>query len=331
MRDRLNLLVDAREAGPALAAAITTAQRSIDLQMLTFEGDRVGRYFADLLIQRAQEGVQVRVLIDYFTRMVLSDVMVIPGWVFSGDVRREYRETRRMMEGLRSGGAAVRMTNRPGRDLRRILWRNHKKMVIVDKRVAFLGGTNLSEHNFAWHDLMVRLEGNLASRLGRDFERTWNGRMDLCPPRTAGESRFLGNTSQIRDAVSVLIERAEREVILESPYTGGWIMKRLADAARRGVRVSVIVPARNNFPFFSYLHSWYGARYSRTGLSLYRYDGHEGMTHLKALLADDTAVVGSSNFSMHFLEESALITRDRKFVAELMERVFERDIGISRK
>jgi cardiolipin synthase len=330
MEKTYRLLVDSEETGETLASSLRAARHTIDLQMLTFEGDLVGRRFAEILSRKAREGVRVRVLIDHYTLMVISDVFVFPGYFLSGDIRREYHATNRMIHEMRQNGVRIRITNRLRPFGRNLFHRNHKKMVVVDGNTAFLGGVNLSEHNFSWHDLMVLLSGPVAVRLTNDFETTWQG----CPceniPESDGDSLFLGSSRQLRDTVASLIRNARREIFVESPYAGGWLLNRLAEAASHGVSVSVIVPLHNNFPFFSHLHEYYRRKYARTGLTLRRFCRNGGMTHLKALLIDDTAVLGSSNFSMHFLEESALLSRTPGLISELRRRVFERDIRCSK-
>ncbi|MHB9031120.1 MAG: phospholipase D-like domain-containing protein, partial [Candidatus Latescibacterota bacterium] len=254
----------------------------------------------------------------------------VPGYVVSGDIRREYHATQRMMDAMRKSGVQLRITNRPGHFLRGLFHRNHKKMVVVDGNTAFLGGVNLSEHNFSWHDLMILLSGPVAVRLDHDFDTTWQGGECGSAPEPDGDSLFLGSSQQLREWVASLIRNAQREIFVESPYIGGWVLNQLAEAASRGVPVSVIVPLNNNFPFFSHLHEHYRRKYARTGLKLHRFRRNGGMTHLKALLIDDTAVLGSSNFSMHFMEESALLSRNPGLVSELRTRVFERDILCSK-
>jgi cardiolipin synthase len=199
-----------------------------------------------------------------------------------------------MFSGLAAAGVGVRMTNPVGALFRRYPARNHKKLILADD-VAYIGGVNFSDHNFAWSDFMVRLEGEAAARfLADDFAATYAG-----APRPAradlGDVRLYAMDGRSNAGafaeIFALIQSARREVMVVSPYLTFPFTDALAAARRRGVTVRLVTPRANNKPI---------AR--RYALAQARRHGFEvrlapAMSHVKAMVIDgETLVAGSSNF-----------------------------------
>ncbi len=216
----LRLLVDASEFMDALASDMKQAADTAFVQAMTFEGDAAGMAMAALV--RGCPARDRRVLVDAFTRHVLSDrLRWLPRNLLSSAVWREARATRRMFAGLREQGARVRLANPAGPFFCRFPARDHKKLVALDGRVAYLGGINFSDHNFAWHDLMLRIEDeHVTSFLEQDFLATWEGR------DRAGSLRLPGlaihaldgrHNEDVFDEVLDLVAQAREEVFLECP------------------------------------------------------------------------------------------------------------------
>src|SRR6185436_14372580 len=100
-----------------------------------------------------------------------------PSSLLDRGLQAEVQETGDMIDRLQRGGVGVRFAGPAGRFLERLPARNHKKLVAVDDRVAYVGGINFSDHNFLWHDLMLRVEDpGFVRFLREDFEGTWSGR-----------------------------------------------------------------------------------------------------------------------------------------------------------
>lgn len=328
----LQLLVDAPEFTAALAADLAAARRSALVQAMTFEGDSAGEAVAALI--EACPAPDRRVLVDAFTRHVLSDrFRWWPRNVVSTSLWREWSATRRMVAGLERSGARVCFQNPAGFCFRRFAARNHKKLVAVDGRVAYFGGINFSDHNFDWHDLMLRVEEpRLTAFLEQDFLASWEGRSR--PGRIAIDGVTLhaldGRTNEAAfDEVLDLVAHAREEVFLECPYVTDPFSRELERAARRGVGVRVLTPERHNFPL---LRDGLAHAAARSPLELRLYP--ERMTHMKALLVDRRAlVVGSANFdvwSYRSQQEYLAIVRDPALVAEFVMRVVEPDLACSK-
>ena len=100
------------------------------------------------------------------------------------------------------------------------MYRNHKKMVVLDDRVAFVGGINIADHNYAWHDFMVKITGPLAADIARDFRSTWAG-STVALGEPSSTSDYVLNQTPGRPSISNellrMIERARWSIVIESP------------------------------------------------------------------------------------------------------------------
>src|SRR5258708_17859313 len=153
----MELLVDFSEFWSRLSEDIASAQRSVFVQTFAFEGDQVGKKLSDALLSSPAK--DKRLLADSFTRVVLSDrFRYLPANLLDEELRDEARETSAMIACLKRAGVAVKFTNPYGPSPRRVLSRNHKKLIVIDEAIAYIGGINFSEHNAAWHDMMLRID-----------------------------------------------------------------------------------------------------------------------------------------------------------------------------
>ncbi len=327
------------DAGAFVAAVrdeLTRCSTTLYAQFMTFEGDASGEEFAELLLERRRAGVDVRLTLDHYVDVIANDILP-----FRVGHRRELHEERarttRVLERLEAGGVQIRRTAPPGRFWRFILYRNHKKMVVVDDRTAFVGGINVSDHNYSWNDFMVQVTGPLAADIAADFRSAWDGdTVELGTP--AADADYVLNHSAARPSISDEVERlaagAERSIALESPSLLGESLEGLlVDAARRGVRVQVVAPARHNRWIFRVWRKQTIARLVGAGIEVHGYLGPDDMTHAKLLIVDDAiATFGSCNhFELESITQQELnvFTRDPAIVGALRAR-FDRDFAASR-
>jgi len=226
---------------------------------------------------------------------------------------------------------------------------DHSKLYLVDGNRAWLGGMNLGrEYRFEWHDLMIEVAGPVVTSLERGFRRHWahEGLLgDLgytlasaaqrSEPRTPSGTnawikvRLLPTRTLWKPfsaAVQESLRKAQNYVFLENPYLfDRRVIRGLVRARKRGVDVRVILPRvndfrvgrRSNLVIANYLQS--------QGVRVYFYPG---MTHVKALLVDDWACLGSGNLnhlSLRLCQEENLATSDPIFAARLKHDLFEAD------
>lgn len=323
----MELLVGAEQFWKRLDADIRSATSEVCVQMMTFEGDAVGLRVRDALL--AVPGAARRILVDSFTRYVISDRFVYtPRALFDPEHRREVAATRAMFDRLRADGAEVRFTSPVGPLFIRFPARNHKKLVVIDRKIAYFGGFNFSEHNFAWHDLMVRCdEAQVAEFLRADFDATWEDRARLVSGsfRECEVHALDGATNEegFRPVLD-LMARAERTIVVVSPYLTFPFCEGLESARRRGVHVTIVTPRANNKPIVRDYLLW---RAARAGFDVRL---HEGMSHMKAALVDDRwLVLGSSNFdfaSYRIEPEIVVIVSAPDVIESFRREVLDRDL-----
>lgn len=329
---KLQLLVDSPSFRASLAADLPQARRSLLLQTLTFEGDAVGRDVASLI--QASPAADRRVIVDYFTWHVLSDrFRWRPRNLVSPSVWREAFETRRLFGRLRRDGVGVRYVNGAGFLFWHFPARNHKKLVALDGRVAYIGGINYSDHNFAWHDLMLRIEDErVAAFLEEDFRATWGGENRGGALRLPGfelHSLDGSNNEAVFDEVFDLLAGAREEIVVECPYITDPVTRELERAARRGVRVTVLMPEHHNWPL---VREGLAHAAMRSPIDLRLFPAR--MTHMKAMLIDRRCVVlGSANFdiwSYRSQMEYLAVVSEPGLVEDFRRRVAEPDALASR-
>ena len=275
---------------------------------MSFEGDAVGLAVAAAIV--ASPAADRRVLVDDYTRVNLND-RALRSRAGRRDqaLMAEARSTVAMFQGLIAAGAPVRLTDP-------IRWhglnypaRNHKKLIVADD-AAYIGGVNFSDHNFAWPDLMLRIQGpGAADFLGEDFDSTFDSRsrlttIDLDAVRLLaldGRTNLQGFSH-----VFQLIETARREIVVVSPYLTAPFTHALARAVAHGVAVRVITPSANNKPIVRDALLSFAAR---RGLEVRL---TPAMSHYKGMLIDgEVLILGSSNFDFASLAAGGGIRRHR--------------------
>ncbi|HWA61486.1 MAG TPA: phosphatidylserine/phosphatidylglycerophosphate/cardiolipin synthase family protein [Caulobacteraceae bacterium] len=318
---RFELLVGAGAFWRRAAADLAGARRRVLVQAMTFEGDAAGKMAAaDIAASPARDR---RLLVDDYSRHMISDRFVhAPSALLDRAFRAEVRDTHALFAALVRAGVGVRITNPVGPLFVRYPARNHKKLIVVDD-AAYLGGVNFSDHNFAWHDFMLRIEDTaFADACADDFDATWAGR-PVASHREMGDLTLISmdGRQNLRsfEAVMALVEGAQRRITVISPYLTFPMTDALRAAAGRGVAVELITPRDNNKAM---VRDYLLAEAADAGFQVRLLPG---MSHLKGLVIDDEAlIVGSSNFDFVSLgaeEEIVVVARNPDLVAEFRRLV----------
>ena len=328
---KISLLVDFENFWNSLRQDLSAAKDSVYVQTFSFEADHIGNLLAEALTDsRARDK---RILADSFSRIVVSDKFLYsPSNWFDRELKAEVRATRNGALILCASGVAVKHCNPLGPTPRHLLNRNHKKLIVVDGHIAYIGGLNFSEHNAKWHDMMLRIEDTAVAKfLSEDFVDCWEGRSTSRSETFAGNKFYSVNGRANRNAfahVLRLIHSARESIFVASPYISFPFYDYLKNARRRGVDVTVLTPQKNNWKFFGDYARWEALR---CDLNLRLYS--EGMSHLKAMLIDDRYLIaGSSNFdilSYRLYEEIVAIFSDEDVIAQFRERVMIPDLAAS--
>lgn len=327
--NRLTLLDSGTDYFPALLTAIAEARIEIYLESYIFAADEIGHAVAAALCQAAGRGVQVNVTVDGFG-----------GRNFAAD----------FLPQLTAAGVRA-MYYRPeiGRFhlKRHRLRRLHRKLVVVDARIAFVGGINIISDDNAppelrpHYDYAVRVEGPILADIHHAVRRMWEivawanfkRRFRLDPPASpccaiAGtqHAAFLirdniRHRNDIQHAYIEAIDAARDDILIANAYflPGVRFGRALLAAARRGVRITVLLQGKTDHPLLRYATQALYAAALQAGLRIFEYE--KSFLHAKVAVIDgEWATVGSSNidpFSLLLAKEANLFVRDREFAAEL--------------
>lgn len=328
---QLRLLIDGEATFEAIFQAIATAEQCILVQFFIFHDDDIGRRMQHALLERAAAGVRVFVLFD---------------GIGSHALPRHY------VDSLRQGGVVIypfATRHRPNRF--QLNFRNHRKIVVVDGSIGFLGGLNVGDEYLGrmpplapWRDTHLQLSGPAVGELQRSFAVDWHwvtGELPLVlPPRPVeGSAHTLIAATGPADPqetcslfFTVAINAARRRLWLTTPYfvPDQAVMSALRLAVMRGVDVRVLLPARPDHHTVFLASTLRASEAIDAGIQIYRYQ--PGFMHQKVILIDDdTACVSSMNldnrsFRLNF--EIAALSVDPDFAAEV-ERMLVEDFGKS--
>jgi len=322
------LLVDSDEFAGQLLQDISAAGKSVYVQAMTFDADesglRVARTIADA------SAPDRRVLVDAVSRSIVSDRFIYtPGNWRDRELRREWRATRDLSEELRRRGVGVKITNPYGPLWLRFFARNHKKLAVIDGRITYIGGINFSDHNFAWHDMMLRIEDpDVAAFLGEDFLCTWEGRNQSAMRSFPGIDIYLLDgrfNPRAFEPILDVIRGAREEIFIESTYFALPFFDRLREIGPGRPPTVLLTSEVNNWPQMRDYIPWEA---QRSGIELRLYP--DRLTHLKAILVDGrTLIMGSANFdffSYSIYQEIVAVVRDPGVIGSFKDRIVIPDL-----
>lgn len=320
----------------ALIKDLKAAKHSINIQYYIIEDDEAGNTVADILIEKATAGIPVRVIYDsvgslstsknFFKRLKLGGVQVAPFF----KVNFPFLGTQ-------------------------INWRNHRKIVVIDDTVGYIGGMNIANRyakghtgKRTWRDTHLRITGPIVAALQYSFAIDWHftgGELIAPPESTLDHTLFrrcsicnvgaqlltAGPTNQwsnVAMAFQKAIANAKKRVFIQTPYflPDEGILKTLQAAALSLVDVRIMIPERSDSILLTYASASYIAECIKAGIKFYTYQ--PGMLHCKTLLVDDELVsVGSTNFDFrsfdfNFEANIFLFSRDAN---EAALHIFEED------
>ncbi|MBE0612051.1 MAG: cardiolipin synthase [Burkholderiales bacterium] len=344
--NKVTLLQDGAATYPAMFAAIRKAQDHINMESYIIEDDEIGQQFADLLLEQQSRGVQVNIIYDSFGAI---------------------KTPKAYFDRLEQGGIALLEFN-PINPLKlKKQWlvnnRDHRKLLIVDGRTAFIGGINISsvyssgsaarrsgraaDHNVAWRDTDLQIEGPVVGELQKLFMQTWDKQhgKPLAPReyfpelKTSGNEivRTIGSTPDDPYSLMYLtlisaIGNAEKQVYLTNAYfvPDPQLLKALVGATARGVRVKLILPSHSDSEVVFHAGRAHYSALLEGGVEIYERTG--ALLHSKTALIDGVwSTVGSTNLDWRsFLDNDEInaVIIGREF-GEKMHAMFNVDLAAS--
>lgn len=322
------VLVDSNAFRKRLELLIPKAKNSVYVQTMSFEGDSVGEWLIDLLT--SCQASDIRLCIDSYSKFVINDTFIYsPKYLYNKAFRDEVINTKRILDRAKKQGIKVNFTNPLGFLFLKYPFRNHKKIVVIDEEISFIGGINFSDHNFQWHDFMISLTDRKMSQvLANDLRCTWKSKnQDVEFKIRNSVLHFLDGwrSRQKYDQVFSILSKAKTSIKIFSPYLSDPLLSFLKNEVPSNIEITVITPEQNNKSIFKSILS---NEFLKGYFSLRFYKGN--MSHLKAILIDDTTLIaGSSNFdfvSYYFEQEVILVTQETDLVQEFIKKVAEPDL-----
>ncbi|MDP2706822.1 MAG: cardiolipin synthase ClsB, partial [Burkholderiales bacterium] len=335
--NKLRLLRNGTDYFPALQQAIDVAKGEIYLETYIFRDDGTGQAIAGALARAAQRGVAVRVLVDGF------------------GCKDHFAEIRERLLAANVQVLIYRPKISPLTLRRNRLRRMHRKLAVIDARVAFAGGINIIDDmdtpgdNPPRYDYAVRIEGPLLAPIVEEVERLWSRvawaslrrrwrdkRIVAVDAAPRGSQRAalvvrdnLRHRSDIEDAYLAAIGNARVEIIIANAYffPGVRFRRALLDATRRGVRVMLLLQGRVEYFLQHYASRAFYGPLLDAGVEIYEYK--RSFMHAKVAVIDRRwSTVGSSNidpFSLLLAREANIVVDDQPFAQELRSNL-QRDM-----
>ena len=348
--NKVTLLIDGPATYAAMFKAMENARDHINLETFIIEDDETGRRFSDLLLKKQAEGVQVNLIYDS---------------------RGGFRTPAPFFQRLRDAGIQVLAFNPVNPLKARGSWSvahpDHRKILIVDGKVVFTGGINISsvyssspsgrsrlsgvkqgkKAPIPWRDTDVQIEGPVVAEFQKLFLETWqsqkgpnlSGRNYFPDLKAAGNAlvRAVGSSPGESNRLTFVLYVAaitfsERSLHVTNAYfvPDAETVKALRDAARRGVDVKIVLPGNTDTSLTLSAGRYYYSELLKSGVKLY--ERHDVLLHAKTAVIDNVwSTVGSTNmdfWSFSSNDEVNAAILSKEFASE-MEKMFARDVSAS--
>ncbi|MEK4471399.1 MULTISPECIES: cardiolipin synthase [Bacillus] len=312
----------------ALFTDIKQAKHHVHVLFFIVKNDDISRTFLKLLIDKAQEGIEVRLLLDRFGSHYLSKEAIYS---------------------LQKHGVSFSFCHKvkfpfPFFSANQ---RNHRKITVIDGKIGYIGGFNIGEeylgHNQRlglWRDYHLRLTGEGIQDLQKQFLHDWLDDTDqnlldsslYFPMQQPGTilHRFIPTDgAYLQNTFLHLIESAKKELFIGTPYfiPGKKIMNALLKARKRGVQITILVPQKADHALVREAKFPYCRKLIQAGCDIYAFQ--QGFFHAKIIIVDDhTCDIGTANFDMRSIyinHEINCLLYDKHFIQEV-KRKFEEDL-----
>ncbi|MCX7871902.1 MAG: phosphatidylserine/phosphatidylglycerophosphate/cardiolipin synthase family protein [Verrucomicrobiae bacterium] len=321
------LLKNGEEAFKAMLSAIGAAKKDIRLETYIYKGEGIGEKFRNELISASKRGVKVYVLIDDFGSVELHDSF----W-----------------NTLREAGGNVRRFNPLG--FSRFVFRDHRKILVCDEKVAFLGGFNIAPEydgdgvNRGWCDHGVEIHGKIAAELAKGFDEMFE-RADLQHPpftrfRTTKSRRTIAHLhstlilsgpgkggNMLKRWILNDLRRAQNVKIETAYFLPNWRIRReLGKVINRGGIVKLLLAGKTDVQVAKLAAQSLYSRLMRRGIQIFEYQPQ--ILHAKLMIIDNIVYIGSANLDNRSLQinyEAVLRVQDHALAAEA-RAIFNSDL-----
>jgi cardiolipin synthase len=330
--NRFTLLVDAQHFFPAMLTAIDSAVHFILFEQYLVKSGEVLDQFIDRLLQAKARGVQIYVLLDDYGSSEVS--------------RSDYQRL------TQAGIEVVYYNPLSWRSLYRSLRRDHRKLLVVDNRIAFVGGAGISDtyaegdrQRMNWHDVMLQIEGENVEDWIQSFMYVWERSTERMPVIADYSRAIIGQQTgrvhlsrgllrnDIVRSVIAHIYKSSHRVWLTTPYfvTNHKLRRALRRAAHNRVDVRLLLPGPiSDHPWISHAGRRYYHKLLQSGVKIFEYQPR--FVHAKVVLCDDWVSIGSSNldrWNQRWNLDANQAVLDGQF-SQVVATMFEDDFAQSR-
>ncbi|HOP64738.1 MAG TPA: cardiolipin synthase [Spirochaetota bacterium] len=333
--NRVAVITDGDEFFDSIISSIGKAKKSINLETYIFSSDSVGWLVAEKLAEKAEQGLEVNVIYDSFGSMTASGVM---------------------FDMMRKAGVEIIEYHPfvPWRRFWNISFRDHRKILVIDGNIAFIGGINIGKEYAGekyeggrWRDTHAKVEGPAVKDIQFFFMENWfrnggailNGRLYFPELPDVGDlllmilcTRSRKKVKPVYESYISAIRNARHSIYITNAYfiPDGRIYRSLVRAAERGVDVRLLLPGRSDIPFVKYASRYLYKRYMKKGIRIFEYQ--DSILHAKTAVIDGVwSTIGSSNLDRRSFRrnlEMNAVALDQEF-GEMMEGIFLKDMGKS--
>ena len=277
------------------------------MEYYVFKSDNIGKKIMNLLMEKAKKGIEVRLLYDFMGSLKLS------------------AESKKSMK---KAGVRIQSFFNPLKlfSYHKLNYRNHRKIVIIDGRKAFIGGINVGDNYIdggkkfkSWRDLHTLVEGNIVHQLQTVFLYDWylTTRKNIikryyfpefkaCSGEKSLQTVYSGPESEwqaIKQLFFLMITNARKSICITTPYfiPDETLFMAVKNAALSGIDVKIIVPSKADYKILFHASRTYFEELMQAGVSIYEYT--KGFIHSKIIVVDDeTATVGTANFDIRSMQ-----------------------------
>ncbi len=317
----------AEDAWESMFEAVRDAKKEILCEQYIIGNDHVGKKFLNLLMDRAREGLGVQVIVD----MVGG---AVSGLFYDNSLLREIEES------------GVKLIFWNPVKLWRLdtifswFFRNHRKVMVIDEHIGFVGGVGFREDMKNWRDTHLKVIGPVVEEMRHAFLEMWALSNEKRFFRRLKKTKhfirgfqFITNSPSrtkrfLYEKVAYELAGAQKRILLTTPYfiPDRKMSRILRLASMRGVEVKILIPKQSNHPWVDRASRSVFGKLLKSGVDIYRYE--DAMLHAKTLVVDDKfATVGSFNFdslSFNFNYEGNVISHSSLFIDQVAA-YFEED------
>ncbi len=290
--------------------------------------DEIGDRFRRALTKKAKEGVKIKLLIDYWGAGPIDHEYFKKLIKYGGEVR--------FFEKIKFNSDIFTRSHR----------RNHRKLLLIDDEITYIGSSNLTSYNMNWRESVLRMKSDITTTFVKLFNQDYKGFNKYgfnSPYRTKLIKH--GSFEIIRDVPAItkkhinnrfikLIKNAKSSVSIETPYflPGFLLRKTIMDAAHRGIDINIVLPRHSDVTLIDILRNKYFGLLYKSGVNILFYELNN--LHAKMMLVDKKIfAIGSSNFdyrSFRYMYEIMLIGNNKEIAKQVNGHV-KRTISDSQK